>query len=282
MRAVHLLRHEHAIITLCRVLNVNRNSYYKHFNSKEPKRTIENRNIKNCILQIYSEAKCRYGAQKMRKVLEVNYGIHISQGRLYRLMKQMQLPKMSTVKPKFKAANKSSDRDCHNILKQNFNPKEPNKAWCSDITYIKAGGRFYYLCVIIDLFSRRVIAYKISSKIDARLVLDTFESALKNRNYPENVIFHSDRGSQYTSDEFRKRLDRASFIQSFSKKGHPYDNAVAEAFFKFLKLEETNRRSYASFDELELSVFEYIHFYNFKRPHSANDLLSPIQFEELF
>ena len=144
MRAVHLLRHEHAIITLCRVLNVNRSSYYKHFNSKEPKRTIE------------------------------------------------------------------------------------------------------------------------------------------NRNYPENVIFHSDRGSQYTSDEFRKRLDRASFIQSFSKKGHPYDNAVAEAFFKFLKLEETNRHSYTSFDELELSVFEYIHFYNFKRPHSANDLLSPVQFEALF
>ena len=152
MRAVHLLRHEHAIITLCRVLNVNRSSYYKHFNSKEPKRAIENRNIKNCILQIYSEAKCRYGAKKMRKVLEVNYGIHISQGRLYRLMKQMQLPKMSTVKPKFKAANKSNDRDCHNILKQNFNPKEPNKAWCSDITYKKAGGRFYYLCVIIDFF----------------------------------------------------------------------------------------------------------------------------------
>lgn len=144
MRAVHLLRHEHAIITLCRVLNVNRSSYYKHFNSKEPERAIE------------------------------------------------------------------------------------------------------------------------------------------NRNYPENVIFHSDRGSQYTSDEFRKRLDRASFIQSFSKKGHPYDNAVAEAFFKFLKLEETNRRSYTSFDELELSVFEYIHFYNFKRPHSANDLLSPVQFEALF
>ena len=109
-----------------------------------------------------------------------------------------------------------------------------------------------------------------------------FESALKNRNYPENVIFHSDRGSQYTSDEFRKRLDRASFIQSFSKKGHPYDNAVAEAFFKFLKLEETNRRSYTSLDELELSVFEYIHFYNFKWPHSANELLSPVQFEDLF
>lgn len=282
MKAVHLLRHEHAIITLCRVLNVNRSSYYKHFNSKEPKRAIENRKIKNCILQIYSEAKCRYGAQKMRKVLEVNYGIHISQGRVYRLMKQMQLPKMSTVKPNFKAANKYNDRNCNNILKQNFNPKEPNKAWCSDITYIKAGGRFFYLCVIIDLFSRRVIAYNLSKHIDTALVLDTFESALKNRNYPKNVIFHSDRVSQYTCEKFRKRLDRASFIQSFSKKGHPYDNAVAEAFFKFLKLEETNRHSYHSFDELVLAVFEYIHFYNFNRPHSANNLLSPAQFEKSF
>lgn len=136
--------------------------------------------------------------------------------------------------------------------------------------------------MIIDLFSRRVIAHKISRKIDTRLVLDTFESALKNRNYPQNVIFHSDRGSPYTSDEFRKRLDKATFIQSFSKKGHPYDNAVAEAFFKFLKLEEINRNSYHSIEEGELSVFEYIHFYNFNRPHSANNLLAPAQFESLF
>lgn len=191
-------------------------------------------------------------------------------------MKQMQLTKMSTVKPKFKAANKSEDKSCNNILKQNFNPKEPDKAWCSDITYIKAGGRLRYR----RSFLRRVTAYKLSKNIDTELVSDTFKSTLKNRNYPKNVIFHSDRGSQYTSDEFRKRPDTASFIQSFSKKIHPYDNAVANAFFKFLKLEETNRRSYSSFDEL--AVFEYIHFYNFNRPHSANNLLSPIQFENNF
>lgn len=180
---MYLLRHEHAVKTLCRVLIVNRSSHYKHFNSEES-----------------------------------------------------------------------------------------NKAWCGDITYIKVGRKFCYLCVIIGLFSRRLIALKISRKIDTRLVIDTFKSALKNRNYPKNVIFHSDRYSQYTSDIFRKRLDKATFIQSFSKNGHPYDNAVPEAFFKFLKLEEINRNSYHSIEELELSVFEYIHFYNFKRPHSANDI----------
>ena len=197
-------------------------------------------------------------------------------------MKQMQLPKMSTIKPKFTYAKQSDEKNCRNVLKQKFNPKEPNKAWCSDITYIKVQKRFCYLYVIIDLFSRRVIAYRISRKINSQLTMDTFETALKNRDYPKNVIFHSDRGSQYTSNEFRKSLYRGSFIKSFSKKGHPYDNAVAEAFFKFLKLEKTNRHSYNSIQALELSVFDYIHFYNFRRPHSANDFLSPVQFESLY
>lgn len=280
MNAVHILRHEHAITTLCRVLRVNRSSYYKHFNRSESKRDQENQRIRTCILRIYSESKCRYGTEKMRKVLEMNDGIFISPGRVYRLMKSMNLPKMSSEKPRFRAAKQDDSKPCPNILKQRFNPQSPNTAWCSDITYIKAGGRFYYLCVIIDLFSRRVIAYRISKKIDFKLVSDTFEAALKARNYPKNVLFHSDRGSQYTCAAFRKILDNASFIQSFSAKGHPYDNAVAEAFFKFLKLEEVNRRSYPSFEDLNLAVFQYIHFYNFNRPHSANNFLPPALFEK--
>ena len=279
MNAVHMLCHDHAITTLCRVLRVNRSSYYKHFNRKECKRELENQKIRTCILQIYSDSKCRYGTEKMRRVLEMNYGIFISPGRVYRLMKEMNLPKMSTIKPKFKAAKQSDSLPCPNILKQKFNPKAPNMAWCSDITYIKVRNQFYYLCVIIDLFSRMVIAYHISNKIDSKLVLDTFEAALKKRNYPVGTLFHSDRGAQYTCLAFRKRLDEVSFIQSFSAKGHPYDNAVAESFFKFLKLEETNRRTYHSLNELNLSIFQYIHFYNFNRPHSASNFIPPAIFD---
>lgn len=279
MNAVHTLRQEHAITTLCRVLRVNRSSYYKHFSRKECKRELENKKIRTCILQIYSDSKCRYGTAKMRKVLEMNYGISISPGRVYRLMKEMKLPKMSTVKPKFKATKQSDSLPCPNILKQKFNPKAPNMAWCSDITYIKVQNRFYYLCVIIDLFSRMVIAYHISNRIDSKLVLDTFEAALKNRNYPAGTLFHSDRGAQYTCLAFRKRLDDASFVQSFSAKGHPYDNAVAESFFKFLKLEEVDRRTYHSLQELRLSIFQYIHFYNFNRPHSSSNFLPPAIFD---
>lgn len=119
--------------------------------------------------------------------------------------------------------------------------------------------------------------------MDVKLVTDTFNKAFSDRNYPDNLIFHSDRGSQYTSKIFRKLLDRYNVIQSFSAKGYPYDNAVAESFFKFLKLEELNRQTFYTKAQLKLSLFEYIEiFYNSKRPHSANGMLSPNQKEKLY
>ena len=148
---------------------------------------------------------------------------------------------------------------------------------------MKVSGRFCYICVIIDLFSRKVIAYKTSTKIDTQLVLDTFSLAYSKRNFPKNVMFHSDRGVQYTSKVFRRILDEVDFIQSFSAKGHPYDNAIAESFFKYLKKEELNRRVFHSIQELNLSLFEYIEsFYNKNRPHSANDFLAPDEKEKIF
>lgn len=195
----------------------------------------------------------------------------------------MNLPKMSTVKPKFISSKKEDSSVCNNKLKQNFTTDKPNLVWVSDITYVKVNGSFYYVCVIIDLFSRKVISYSVSNKIDTKLVINTFNKAFISRNKPENLIFHSDRGCQYTSKEFRKFLENYNIIQSFSAKGYPYDNAVAESFFKFLKFEELNRKSFTSKSELELSLFEYIEgFYNSKRPHSANDMLSPNQKEKLY
>ncbi len=149
-----------------------------------------------------------------------------------------------------------------------------------DFTYIRAAGKFFYLCAIIDLFSRKVIAYKLSDKIDTQLTINTVNIAIANRGKSKGVIFHTDRGTQFTSSEFRKHLDSLDMIQSFSVKAHPYDNAVMECFFKYLKKEEVNRKSYSSFNDLNLSLFEYIHgFYNSVRPHSHNNGLSPNQAE---
>ena len=190
-------------------------------------------------------------------------------------MKTMQLPKMSTVKPRAIHGLIDASDNCPNLLQKKFSPSAPNQVWVSDITYIRVGGRWGYVCVIIDLFARVLIACKSSDKPDTELVISALEKAYVNRKKPSKVLFHSDRGCQYTALKLRKLIDKLNFIQSFSAKAHPYDNAVAESFFKFLKLEETNRKTYHSLKELNLSLFEYAHFYNNLRPHSFNEGLTP-------
>ncbi len=272
------LSSDHSIKTLCRVLNVNRSTYYKHFNSKISNRTLENQDIRKKILKIYTDCDKRIGAYKINHILKRDYGINISVGRVYRLIQKMNLPKMMTKKPKFK--HKEADFECKNILNQNFYPEAPNQVWASDITYLKVNNKWVYLCIIMDLFSRKIIAWNTSTKIDAKLVISTFKMACSKRNLSENLMFHSDRGSQYIAKDFRKLLDSYNVLQSFSKKGYPYDNAVVESFFKHLKREETNRRTYNSLNDLNLSLFEYIEgFYNNKRPHATLDYMTPSEKE---
>ena len=263
-------------------MNVNRSTFYKHFKPKSSLRKEENLQLKKEILTIYSQSKKRFGAYKIRQRLLVQFGKKISVGRVYRLMKSMALPKMSTLKTSHSFINSTLD-DYNNILNQKFYPDKPNLVWVNDITYVKVNSRFFYVCVVIDLFARKVIAYKTSSKIDSQLVLDTFYSAYYKRNSPTGIMFHSDRGSQYTSKIFRNTLDSFNFVQSFSAKAHPFDNAVAESFFKYLKKEDLNRKTFSSLDELNLALFEYIEgFYNSKRPHFANKLLTPDEKEKIF
>lgn len=280
MKAVQTLSGEHRISTLCRVLRVNRSTYYKFLNRQPSKRDLENQEIKKRILELYAKTDKRLGVRKIRLCLAHEDRIYISDGRVYRLLKSMKLPQMSPKKPPKSAKTKDAEGECHNLLKQEFNPFAPNMVWVSDFTYIKAGGRYYYLCAIMDLFSRRIIAYNLSAHIDTALAIVTLNDAVEARGVSQGVMFHSDRGSQFTSLTFRKHLDQLGFVQSFSAKGHPYDNAVMECFFKYLKSEETDRRSYASFDDLKLAVFKYINgFYNSIRPHFHNHGLSPIQAE---
>lgn len=135
----------------------------------------------------------------------------------------------------------------------------------------------------MDLFSRKVISWCISAKPNVDLVRDTFNKAYKKRNAPYGLMFHSDRGAQYTALAFRQLLDSHNVVQSFSKKGYPFDNACCECFFKYLKKEETNRRTYRSLQELQLSIFEYIEgYYNSRRPHGSLNMLTPNEAETLF
>ena len=257
------------------MLKVNRSTYYKQRDTPPSARELENQALKSDILVLYSKAKKRLGAYKIRQRLMVEYNKKISHGRVYRLMKSMNLPKMSTVKPKTNHINKEVEK-LKNHLNKDFNPKSPNRVWVSDITYVRVSGHFCYVCAIMDLFSRKILSYKVSTNINTKLVIDTFQLAYSKRGCPSGVMFHSDQGVQFTSKEFQKTLDEVGFVQSFSAKGHPYDNAVMESFFRYLKHEELNRRSFKTLQELTLSLFEYVEsFYNRCRPHSANDFLSP-------
>ena len=275
---------QHRLQTLCRVLTVNRSTYYKHFFGEKSKRVKDNTNIKIAILELYNKHKHRLGAFSMTSHLLRDYGIKVSVGRVYRLMKSMNLPKMSTIKqkPNYSYTQIDESLNLYNLLKQQFDQPAPNLVWCGDFTYINIGkNRFVYLCVIIDLFSRKIIADSVSAKHNTKMVLETFEKAYATRNCPKGLMFHSDQGSEYTSKEYKQLLDNYSVTQSFSKKGHPYDNAVIECFFKYAKKEEFDRYSYSSLEEVKLAAFEYIEgYYNSNRLHSYNNNQTPNQKEK--
>lgn len=169
-----------------------------------------------------------------------------------------------------------------NLLNQNFKATRQNEIWVSDITYFKIKDYAMYLCVILDLFSLRVVGYRVSRKSSTHLVTATFKTAFQERGNPTHLTFHSDRGGQYISDTFCKLLLDCNVQQSFSNSGRPYDNAVAETFFATFKKEEAYRRDYSSEADFRKSVEQYIQFYNETRPHKTLMYKSPARFEELY
>ena len=184
---------------LCRVLGVNRSTYYKHLHHQPSRRQQENVEIRKRILELYARSDKRLGAKKMTLCLAREDCIHISEGRVYRLMKQMNLPQMSTVKPPKVVADKGNDGVCQNLLAQRFDQKAPNLVWVCDFTYVKVAGKFHYICAILDLYSRKVIACRVSNQIDRFLAIDTLRDAVRLRGVSKGVMFHTDRGCQFTS-----------------------------------------------------------------------------------
>ena len=167
-----------------------------------------------------------------------------------------------------------------NVLKCQFNAERPDQVWVSDVSCFKLHNRYYYLCVILDLFSRKVVAHRISKKNSTQLVTWAFKNASAERKPAPGLVFHSDRGTLYTSHAFQKLLLSFSAKHSFSNSGKPYDNAVAESFFATLKKEEFYRRDYSSDAAFHHGIDSYIKFYNNKRPHRTLKYMTPSKFEE--
>lgn len=253
---------QYSVHALCEALCVSRGTFYNHiFRRKEvtayDKRKAE---IKEHIKTVFDGSRQRFGANKIAAVLS-EQGIPTSPKYVRDLMQEMGLQSITRYSKRDYQKEKRLAKK-QNILQRQFRAEEPNRIWVSDVTCFKINGKYLYVCVILDLFSRKVVAYRVSPKNSTYLITSTFRQAYQSRNAPQSLTFHSDQGAQYTSKTFRKLLRMNKVVQSFSAPGQPHDNAVMESFFSYMKREEIYRTRYKSEQQFAESVDNYVKFYN--------------------
>lgn len=236
--------------------------------------------IKARIKKIYDDSYQNYGAPKITKEIQKT-GEKISERTVGKYMKEMNI-KAQYIKP-YTVTTKNSDFSTalNNVLNEQFNPDKPNTIWCTDITYIWTIDGFVYLTSIMDLFSRKIIAWTLSQTLEVSCVIETINKAKNRRNLENPLIIHSDRGSQYVSKEYKRATSKMQL--SYSKKAYPWDNACIESFHALIKREWLNRFKIRGYEHAYALVFEYIEaFYNTVRIHSHCNYISPDQFEKLY
>ena len=278
---IHEDHPEYSVYELCEALEVPRGTFYNHIKRKDDRiqKEAENEQLKLRIRAIFDKSKQTYGAEKIRAAL-LKEDIHICSKRVSAFMKEMGLESVRTdAKKQYELRRK---RDKENIVKRKLKTDRPNKIWVSDFTYFEVKGKQVYLCVVIDLYSRRVISYHISRSASKNLVSKTFLNAYRKRGCPKALIFHSDRGTQYTAKAFMDLLKKNGIKQSFSSPGNPLDNAVAESFFATFKKEEAYRRDYTSERSFIDGVANYIDFFNNVRQHETLNYHTPAEYESKF
>lgn len=283
LAALEPLYGQFSVHILCKALDVPRGTFYNHIkrNKRDNSSYAKHREeLRTAIQEIFEASRQTFGSEKICAVLHER-GYKAGTTLVRELMREMGLNSVSsTSKRQWKRFNSYERKS--NILKRQFHADAPNCVWVSDVTCIKLKERYYYLCAIIDLYSRKVIAHKVSTRNSTQLITATLRMAYDTRTPGENLIFHSDQGSQYTSHAFRQLLKKWKIAQSFSNAGTPHDNAVMESFFAVFKKEEFYRSAYRSEAELRKKIDEYIAFYNQKRPHTTLNLQTPEQYEDAF
>lgn len=262
------------------ILGVSSSGYYSFKKRKASKQKERKRALKEEISNIYYESKQIYGAPKITQILKVS-GYKVSERTVSSYMKEEGIKAVwikpyvrTTIEPDFSSTLK-------NYLKREFNPKEPNKIWVTDITYIKTSEGFIYLTSIMDLYSRKIISWDISESLMVKGVINALNKAKYERGVFKALVIHSDRGSQYTSEEYIAKT--GGFKRSYSRKGNPWDNACIESFHSLIKREWLNRFKIKDLVHARNLVFEYIEaFYNTRRIHSHCGMVSPHNFESQY
>lgn len=264
------------------MLSIERSGYYAWLKKQPGKRELANKKLDEKIMDLFTLHQGRAGSPRITKDLQER-GERCSKNRVARRMKQLNL--RAKAKKKFKVTTDSKHRlpVAPNLLNRDFKATVPNQKWCGDISYIWTGEGWLYLAVVIDLYSRAVIGWSLQPTMTRQLVCDALMMALWRRGFPRGVLFHSDRGSQYCSEDYQRLLKHYGLTSSMSRKGDCWDNAVAESFFNTLKTELIYTQRYTTREIAKQSIFEYIEtYYNRMRRHSAIGLMAPVAFENQF
>lgn len=276
------LKEKYTIKEMAEFIKVSRSAFYRWMKYGESPKAREDEALKAHIKALFDKSGKTYGAYRISLDLK-DKDIKCGKFRTNRLMKELSLtPK---AKKKYKATTDSNHNKvmAPNLIGQKFAVAVPDRVWVGDITYVPTREGWLYLAVVIDLFSRKVVGWAMSDRLKRGLVISAFLMAVRNRNPLPGLIFHSDRGAQYASDDYKKVLKKIDAIQSMSGKGNCYDNAVAESFFHTLKVEELHSLVFFTRDAARRCIFEYIEvFYNKKRRHSYTNYLSPDNFENRY
>ena len=271
----------YSVHELCEALDIARGTFYNYIfrradHSKREEAQVE---LMRLVQQVFDDSSQRFGAEKIRVTLTES-GVCVSTKRIAAIMRELGL---QSVRPDAKKQYKKQQQyKKQNLLERQFTAEHPNQIWVSDITYFKVNDYWVYLCVILDLFSRKIVGYRVSRNASTNLVTSTFRTAFRERGNPSSLTFHSDRGKQYTSAAFTALLQKCGVKQSFSATARPHDNAVAETFFASFKKEEAYRREYTSEQSYRKSVEQYIQFYNELRPHRTLKYKTPTAFEKAY
>jgi putative transposase len=276
---IHSLKEAYPIVLMCALAGVARSSYYAFARPRSQRSSLPE--VLDAARQIHAESRCSYGSRRMAQALQ-RQGHAIGRYQARTLMQQAHL----TVSKRRTHRYRKAEGEAHiasNLLERKFEPGAINRVWAGDITYLRTRQGWSYLAIVMDLHSRRIVGWAFDTQADTELVIQALRHAHRTRKPATGLMFHSDQGCQYTSARFVDDLKSAGIVQSMSRKGNCWDNAVVERFFRSLKSEWIGEQEYESHEEAKSDIREFMEkYYNYRRLHSAANNLPPVLYEAGF
>lgn len=267
------------VVKLCNVMKVSRSAYYAWLKRPAKMITAEQLHLYRRAKAIFEKSRNSLGYRELRKKLR-SEGFNISDYGVQKLMAKLGLIVTQRIAYKVTTKRKHSDAVADNLLNQNFNPVAPNQIWAGDVTYLRTGEGWMYLAIVMDLYSRRVVGWHVDKRMTTDLVSKAMMKAYNLRQPPKGLVFHSDRGSQYTSKHYRKLLANFGIRASMGDVGACWDNAVVERFFGSLKHDWLLKIPQPTREHMINDVAAYMRYYNLERFHTANGDMSPVEYEQ--